>query len=239
MANSPQGEQLESVHQHRERAKAAYDLVDYYNQFSRDEVSRLDSLKKEGKEGRRQVAVILRRLVIVAKEVDLPYAEKVTQSPLRICSFSDNWRIQTREVIDKYCETFEKEILSLFDRAYRKGDPKMMHVRVGVLSPSILFSPSPPLCSTVRRPFKILMEDHPAFRYTSTNMTSSSTECNITRSITMTLCLYALVASCPRAYGSCLDGMHCLTRMLQHPRARPASPNSSRRFVRLLGRRLK
>lgn len=77
-ANSQLGEQLESVHQHRERAKAAYDLVDCYNQFSRDEISRLDSLKKEGKEGRRQVAVILRRLVIVAKEVDLPYAEKVT-----------------------------------------------------------------------------------------------------------------------------------------------------------------
>ena len=72
------GEQLESVHQHRERAKAAHDLVDYYNQFSRGEISRLDSLKKEGKEGRRQVAVILRRLVIVAKEVDLPYAEQVT-----------------------------------------------------------------------------------------------------------------------------------------------------------------
>jgi exocyst complex component 5 len=35
-------------------------------------------MKKEGKEGRRQVAVILRRLVIVAKEVDLPYAEQVT-----------------------------------------------------------------------------------------------------------------------------------------------------------------
>ena len=36
--------------------------------------------------------------------------------------------VQTRELIDKYCETFEKEILNLFDRAYRKGDPKMMHV---------------------------------------------------------------------------------------------------------------
>ena len=82
-ADSRQGEQLESVHQHRERAKAAHDLVDYYNQFSRDDVSRLDSLKKEGKEGRRQVAVILRRLVIVAKEVDLPYAEKVNRPPPR------------------------------------------------------------------------------------------------------------------------------------------------------------
>ena len=137
--NSQQGEQLESVHQHRERAKAAYDLVDYYNQFSRDEISRLDSLKKEGKEGRRQVAIILRRLVIVAKEVDLPYAEKVILPPQDIWPLNDNRCIQTREVIDRYCEAFEREILDLFDRAYRKGDPKMMHVRVKVLSPSVLF----------------------------------------------------------------------------------------------------
>jgi len=35
---------------------------------------------------------------------------------------------QTREHIEKYCEKFEKEMLNLFDRCYRKGDPKMMHV---------------------------------------------------------------------------------------------------------------
>jgi exocyst complex component 5 len=65
------------VHQHRERAKAAHDLIDFYNQFSKEDTSRLDALKKEGKEGRRQVAIILRRLGTVAKEVDLPHAEKV------------------------------------------------------------------------------------------------------------------------------------------------------------------
>ncbi|KAI0346802.1 exocyst complex component Sec10 [Trametopsis cervina] len=103
------GEELESVHQQRQRAQAAYDLIDFYIQFSRDDTSRLDALKKEGKEGRRQVAVLLRRLGSVAKEVDLPNSEK------------------TRENIDKYCEKFEKDMLHLFDRAYRRGDPKMMH----------------------------------------------------------------------------------------------------------------
>jgi exocyst complex component 5 len=71
------GEQLESVHLQRQRAQAAYDLIDYYMQFSRDDTSRLDSLKKEGKEGRRQVAVLLRRLATLAKEIDLPTADKV------------------------------------------------------------------------------------------------------------------------------------------------------------------
>lgn len=35
---------------------------------------------------------------------------------------------KTRENIEKYCEKFEKEMLNLFDRCYRKGDPKMMQV---------------------------------------------------------------------------------------------------------------
>ncbi|EIN11132.1 hypothetical protein PUNSTDRAFT_64692, partial [Punctularia strigosozonata HHB-11173 SS5] len=104
------GEQLESITLERQRAQAAYDLIDYYNQFSRGDTSRLDALKKEnGREGRRQVAIILRRLNTVAKEVDLPSADK------------------TREAIDRYCERFEKEMLYLFDKSYRRGDPKLMN----------------------------------------------------------------------------------------------------------------
>ncbi|THH12213.1 hypothetical protein EW145_g135 [Phellinidium pouzarii] len=78
--------------------------------FSREDTSALDVLRKErGKEGRRELATVLRRLSAVAREVDLPAAE------------------QTREAIDKYCEKFEKDMLNLFDRCYRKEDPKMMH----------------------------------------------------------------------------------------------------------------
>lgn len=103
------GEQLETVHIQRQRAQAAYDLIDYYTQFSRDDTSRIDSLKKDGKDGRHQVAILLRRLATLAKEIDLPTADK------------------TRENIDRYCEKFEKDMLYLFDRHYRKGDPRMMH----------------------------------------------------------------------------------------------------------------
>ncbi|KJA29885.1 hypothetical protein HYPSUDRAFT_174827 [Hypholoma sublateritium FD-334 SS-4] len=103
------GDQLETVHVERQRAQAAYDLIDFYNQFSKGDTSRLDAMRKEGRAGRRQVAVVLRRLNTVAKEVDLPNSDK------------------TRENIEKYCEKFEKEMLNLFDRCYRKGDPKLMH----------------------------------------------------------------------------------------------------------------
>lgn len=71
------GEQMESVHQQRQRAQAAYDIIDFYNQFARDDTLRLDDMKKEGKDGRRKVAVLLRRLTTVAKEVDLPHSDKV------------------------------------------------------------------------------------------------------------------------------------------------------------------
>ena len=76
------GEQLETVHLQRQRAQAAYDLIDYYTQFSRDDTSRIDNLKKEGKEGRHQVAILLRRLATLAKEVDLPTADKVDETSL-------------------------------------------------------------------------------------------------------------------------------------------------------------
>jgi hypothetical protein len=81
-AHAGPGEQLETVHLQRQRAQAAYDLIDYYTQFSRDDTTRIDNLKKEGKDGRHQVAILLRRLATLAKEVDLPTADKVDGTTL-------------------------------------------------------------------------------------------------------------------------------------------------------------
>ena len=72
------GEQLEAVHIQRQRAQVAHDLINYYIQFSRGDTSALDVLRKErGKDGRRELATVLRRLSVVAREVDLPNAEQV------------------------------------------------------------------------------------------------------------------------------------------------------------------
>ena len=80
------GDQLETVHIERQRAQAAYDLIDFYNQFSKGDTTGLDALRKEGRAGRRQVAVVLRRLNTVAKEVDLPNADKVGElNPVTEC----------------------------------------------------------------------------------------------------------------------------------------------------------
>jgi exocyst complex component 5 len=78
LADRLSGEQLESVHASRLRAQTAHDLIDYYIQFSRDDVTKIDILRKEsGKEGRMKLAVLLRRLHTAAKEVDIPIAEQV------------------------------------------------------------------------------------------------------------------------------------------------------------------
>jgi hypothetical protein len=71
------GEQLESIHISRQRAQAAHDLIDYFFLFTKNDTTKLDETRKEGRDGRQQVAVILRRLKLVASEVDIPSAEKV------------------------------------------------------------------------------------------------------------------------------------------------------------------
>lgn len=39
---------------------------------------------------------------------------------------------RVRDEVERYCEKFEKEVLRLFDRSYRKGDPRMMAVSLGL-----------------------------------------------------------------------------------------------------------
>ncbi|KAK4056327.1 Exocyst complex component 5 [Microbotryomycetes sp. JL221] len=104
------GEQLESIDRQRQRASEAHDLILYYNEFAAGDTSRLEKMRKEGgREGRAKVALAARRLLSLAKEVEgVEGADR------------------TRATIEKYCEQFEKDMLRLFDRYYRKGDPKAM-----------------------------------------------------------------------------------------------------------------
>lgn len=103
------GEQLESLDRVRCRAVEAHDIILYYNEFARGETTRLEALRKQGKEGRAKVAVIARRLLAVAKDVEGVEGSEVT-----------------RATIEKYAERFEKDMLRLFEKAYLKGEPKAM-----------------------------------------------------------------------------------------------------------------
>ncbi|MBW0500625.1 hypothetical protein O181_040340 [Austropuccinia psidii MF-1] len=103
------GEQLESIDRVRSRAAEAHDIILYYNEFARGETTRLEALRKEGKEGRAKVAIIARRLLSVSRDV-----EGIEGGEL------------TKATIEKYAERFEKDMLRLFEKAYLKGEPKAM-----------------------------------------------------------------------------------------------------------------
>lgn len=103
------GEQLENIDRHRQRAVEAHDLIEHYYAFARGDTNKLDRLRKEGgREGRLKTAVIARRLGVISREVDVPGAEDI------------------RETVDRYNERFERDMLKLFDKFYRKSDPRMM-----------------------------------------------------------------------------------------------------------------
>ncbi|WFD39608.1 Exocyst complex component 5 [Malassezia japonica] len=103
------GEQLESLDRQRTRASETHDLIEYYYMFARGDTTRLDKLRKEGgREGRLKAAMIARRLAVISREVDIKGSHA------------------TREAIDRYCEQFERDMLKLFDKYYRRSDPKTM-----------------------------------------------------------------------------------------------------------------
>ncbi|CED82914.1 Exocyst subunit-Sec10p [Phaffia rhodozyma] len=109
------GETLETLHISRSKAQYSSILLSYYIALSNGDSSLLDRLLKdarrdgrEGRDGRMRCAVVLRRLASLVKEDSADAGGK------------------TGNRIEEYCEKFEKEVLGLFDKYYRQGDPKMM-----------------------------------------------------------------------------------------------------------------
>lgn len=103
------GEQLEALDRQRTRASETQDLIEFYYMFARGSSEKLDKLRKEGgRDGRLKAATMLRRLAVISREVDIEGSH------------------ETREVIERYCEQFERDMLRLFDKYYRRSDPKMM-----------------------------------------------------------------------------------------------------------------
>ncbi|CAG8436215.1 7102_t:CDS:10 [Funneliformis caledonium] len=103
------GEQLETIDRQRLRASESKELIEYFMEFNRGDISQLEDLRtRGGKEGQFKAAIIARRLNAIAKEVDIPGGEFA------------------RSRIEKYCEDLEKELLEQFDKAYRRKDVKVM-----------------------------------------------------------------------------------------------------------------
>ncbi|OZJ07024.1 hypothetical protein BZG36_00227 [Bifiguratus adelaidae] len=101
------GEQLEQTDRQRTRVSEGRDLLEYFLEFNTGQSERLDWLRTNGgSDGELKAAVIARRLNAIIKDVSVPG--------------------KARSSIEKFCETFERDFLRDFDRAYKDYDPKAM-----------------------------------------------------------------------------------------------------------------
>lgn len=158
------GDQLESIDRLKARASDASDLIRHYFAFSRGDTSSLEAVRKQGgRDGRAKVAVLARRLLAVARDVEGQMGSSGTGE-------------QTRDAVEKYCEKFEKDMLKLFDRYYRNGDPRGM--AVGVLTRCSVGCPPDGVCvcvcSTAQRRCWSSMAGSPVSRCMSTSTTTLS-----------------------------------------------------------------
>jgi hypothetical protein len=159
---------MESLHNLRSLAQSTSLLLSYYLSLSQPSVpkpvkSELDAegnpipsnepqtplealfATRTSREGRARLAVILRRLGTLAKDVtdNASAAASNAQDTARLDD-DDKARLKglhedvekaerIKEEVEKFSERFEKECLRLFDRSYRKGDVRMMAVSSDVL----------------------------------------------------------------------------------------------------------
>ncbi|ORX34489.1 exocyst complex component Sec10-domain-containing protein [Kockovaella imperatae] len=146
------GEQLDALHQTRSTAQSTSLLVSYYlalvhhTSYTHEAgdpkapAHPLEALfeTRTSREGRTRLSIILRRLMAVAKDMADNAATAVSEAegakegesiPAkrigRLRSEKEKAE-RVRDEVERYCERFEKEVLRLFDRSYRKGDPRMM-----------------------------------------------------------------------------------------------------------------
>ncbi|KAK9473534.1 exocyst complex component Sec10-like protein, partial [Dipodascopsis tothii] len=111
------GESADLVSRQRNRAASSSFLIKCYLSFLQDDTSVVDNLRQGSLENQRQGAVIVRQLLRIAK---------------KITSIKDSAR--ARQNIEKYAEALERDLLKMFDRAYRSADMDQMKATADILT---------------------------------------------------------------------------------------------------------
>lgn len=97
-------------------------------EFQDGNSERLDSLRQGGEEGQLKVTLyMLRNTRIISKEGELLQTAIISRRLNAVAKDVDNDK-EARIAIEKFCESFEKEILEEFDKAYEESDPRVMAV---------------------------------------------------------------------------------------------------------------
>ena len=109
------GGELEQLDRQRQRAAEAMFLIKCYSEFCHGNASRLEALRRTGNiEDSIRCAVVARQLTMIARRTE-----------------GSN---QSKNLIEKFSETLEKDLLKQFDKAYRKAkweDMKVGYTRGG------------------------------------------------------------------------------------------------------------
>ncbi|KAG5295276.1 exocyst complex component protein [Histoplasma ohiense] len=122
------GKKLEDLDRQRRRALDAHFLIECWDEVSnRGELSLLENLRRSGSgEGKVRCAHIARQLLRISRRLD-PKSWNEENGSVGMNGTSMNVsspakRINTREIIEKFSETLEKDLLKQFDDFYRKAN---------------------------------------------------------------------------------------------------------------------
>lgn len=118
------GRRLEELDRQRRRALDAHFLIECWDEVSnRGEVTLLENLRRSGTgEGKIRSANIARQLLRISQRLDPKSHGQVNGTkPLGITNgVAGTKNFNTREVIEKFIETLENDMLKLFDDFYRR-----------------------------------------------------------------------------------------------------------------------
>ncbi|KAM5465298.1 Exocyst complex component 5 [Microsporum audouinii] len=125
------GKKLEELDRQRRKALDAHFLIGCWDEVSnRGELTMLENLRRSGSgEGKVRSARIARQLLRISQRLDpLSWSENnggtdtIPPSPVDANGNGTPKRRNTREIIEKFSETLEKDLLKQFDHFYRKAN---------------------------------------------------------------------------------------------------------------------
>ncbi|OJD21503.1 hypothetical protein ACJ73_07157 [Blastomyces percursus] len=122
------GKKLEELDRQRRRALDAHFLIECWDEVSnRGELTLLENLRRSGSgEGKVRCAHMARQLLRISKRLDpKSWSEENGNrgiNGISMNSSSTARRTNTREIIEKFLETLEKDLLKQFDDFYRKAN---------------------------------------------------------------------------------------------------------------------
>jgi hypothetical protein len=140
------GKRLEELDRQRRRALDAYFLIECWDDVSnRGDISKLENLRRSGNsEGKLRSAHIARQLLRISQRLDpkswndqsTPHAAHLNGHLSAAMNGNGGGHLpkkNTREIIEKFSETLEKDLLKQFDDFYRKANFEGMKECASVL----------------------------------------------------------------------------------------------------------